>query len=344
MEFLGNKTGLLPLLDLAVREHLTSRGLLADLFSGTGSVAEYFAREGFSVHANDQLPLAANWARAKLLVTSPPNLSGLNLENTASTASYASTINYLNSLPPIDGWVTQNYTPRSGKSLGVERKYFTIENGMRIDAVRNKINSWRGLVSEGEWALLMSTLIDAASRVSNIAGTYGSYLKQWKPRAVQPLILRPLDYFQPGSPRHQVTCRDAQLVAEETDAEVAYADPPYTKRQYAAYYHVLNSLVGPTDPPTAGLTGLPRWQEWSSDWCYARRAPEALESLVAKNNSPVFVLSYSSDGHIPHDQICEILSGFGRLRVLEAERRRFKSSAIVHKSSTVTERIYTVTR
>ena len=110
------------------------------------------------------------------------------------------------------------------------------------------------------------------------------------------------------------------------------------------HHHVLNSLVGAEDPATSGLTGLPDWKQWSSDWCYARRAPRALESLIAKSGCRIFVLSYSSDGHIPHDQICDTLSRYGRLDVLEAERRRFRSSAIEHKSSTVTERIYTVIR
>ena len=231
MGFLGNKTGLLPLLYLRCG-HLSPGTQLVDLFTGTGSVAAHFARKGLSVHANDQLPLAANWARARLLLTAPPNYGALGLGNRFDSDTYEATIAHLAALPPVHGWVTQTYTPESEEVSGTARKYFTVENGMRIDAIRNEINSWRGQVDDAEWALVMATLLDAVSRVSNIAGTYGSYLKEWKPRSLQPLDLRVLNYDLSPGQGHHVTCEDAQAVAEETEAEVAYADPPYTKRQY----------------------------------------------------------------------------------------------------------------
>jgi adenine-specific DNA-methyltransferase len=181
-------------------------------------------------------------------------------------------------------------------------------------------------------------------RVGNVAGTYGCYLKDWKPRALRPLALEPV---RPGPGRgdgHRVTCQDAERAVAETDAELVYADPPYTKRQYAAYYHLLNTLVGDDDPPLTGATGLPRWQRWASDWCHARRAPAALDRLVAKSAAPVLVLSYSSDGHIPHATILDVLTTYGRVEQVELERRRYKSSRLAHKAPTVVERVYVVRR
>lgn len=345
MEFLGNKRALLPLLLDVFDTYASPGSTFVDLFSGTGTVSGAMADAGYIVHANDQLPLASMWSTALLGVHAEPQFTGLAVDlGPPARTKYEQLIDYLNTLDGHNGWVTNNYTPLSLRSTPYKRMYFSEENGKRIDIVRDTINSWKPLLKDAEWALLMGSLIAAASSTSNVAGTYGCFLKEWKPRALNPIVLKPLPVQVRTAAHHSVTTRDAQLVAEETDATVAYADPPYTKRQYAAYYHLLNSIVQSSDPEITGKTGLPTWQQWSSDWCYSRRAPQALDNLVAKNSSPVFILSYSSDGHISHEEIVGILSQYGRTNYHETERKRFKSSTKLHSSKMVTERTYVMSR
>ena len=205
------------------------------------------------------------------------------------------------------------------------------------------MRSWRPLLTDAEHALLTTCLLESVSEVSNIAGTYGCYLKKWKPTALRHLALRPYrDVASSGS--HLVCRRDAETVAAETSADVIYADPPYTKRQYAAYYHLLNSIATDEEPALTGSTGLPDWRPLASDWCYKLRAPQTLERFVAKSSSPVLALSYSSDGHITDETIRDILATHGKVDVYEFERRRYRSSTLPHKGATVAERLYVMQR
>src|SRR5690606_16072947 len=81
--------------------------------------------------------------------------------------------------------------------------------------------------------------------------------------------------------------------------DVVYLDPPYTKRQYAAYYHLLETIALGDEPSVEGVTGLRPWREKASDFCYRTRALGALTSLVNKLPARRIVISYSDDAHIP---------------------------------------------
>ena len=345
MEFLGNKTSLLPAIREMVSQHASAGSTVADVFSGTATVSSALREDGYSVHANDLLPLCAMWASARLLVDPDPRFAGLEqLVGPLGGDPYATVRHQLSNLIPVEGWVASNYTPLSSRTQGVERRYLTVENGKAIDAARLQIQAWRNALTDSEHALLLASLVEGIVSVSNVAGTYGCYLKEWKGRALQRFSMVDIRPGTGTSVGHIVTCVDAEQAVSETQASLIYADPPYTKRQYAAYYHLLNSVVGDGDPIIKGSTGLPRWQEWSSEWCYSRRAPDALDRLVGKSSAPVFMLSYSSDGHISHDTILTTLTAYGRVEIREMERKRFKSSMRTHSATSVIERLYVMTR
>ena len=107
---------------------------------------------------------------------------------------------------------------------GVERRYLTVGNAQKVDAVRHRLRMWRDLLTEVEHSLLMTCLLEAVAEVSNIAGTYGCYLKRWKATALR--SVRPPYRDLPNTGRHLVTCRDAELVAAETEAERPARIPP----------------------------------------------------------------------------------------------------------------------
>ena len=76
-----------------------------------------------------------------------------------------------------------------------------------------------------------------------------------------------------------------------TRSDFVYADPPYTKRQYAAYYHLLETIAMGDQPKITGSTGLRAWEDKASDYCYRRRAPDALSELVSNLKCDHFFLS-----------------------------------------------------
>jgi adenine-specific DNA-methyltransferase len=349
IEFLGHKKSLLQfLLTNIEREVDADPSNLADLFCGTSAVSSAFKRRGYRVIANDQLVWCSTSAEAVLLNDGEPLFEGVTglVENKPNSLlgsiPYDDALDYLNALPPKEGFIYWNYSPASKRRGEYERRYFTEENAGRIDAVRAKIKEWEELLTRGERALLLWDLIRAANAVSNIAGTYGCYLKQWKERALQPLTLMRTT-VSPSPLRHEVFCEDANRLAPNIRSSIIYADPPYTKRQYAAYYHVLETIAVGDEPPLEGSTGLRTWQDKASDYCYKTKAPYALEDLVSKLNCEHFFLSYNADGQIPHDVILEILSKFGKPKFFEKPYRRYKSSGRPHKGESVVERLYHLT-
>jgi adenine-specific DNA-methyltransferase len=342
IEFLGHKQNILSFILDNVLYGREKR--VADLFSGTGSVSAGFKRAGCSVVANDNLEWCGVFAKAILFNNVEPSFHGLEssvrFDHTDTQSRYETVLSALNDIAGAEGFVTKTYSPASRRYSEHERMYFTESNAQRIDGIRQQLVCWSDLMTPGENSLLLSDLIRAANSVSNIAGAYGCYLKSWKARALQPLKLSRSEIVTGSHASHSVTCLDAEVLASQINCPVVYADPPYTKRQYAAYYHVLQTIALGDSPEVTGSTGLRSWREKSSAYCYKRTAGEALLGLVSALSCEDFFLSYSEDGQIKHNVIMEILSGFGKTRFFELEHKRYKSSSLPHKGAIVRERLY----
>jgi adenine-specific DNA-methyltransferase len=341
IEYLGNKT---RLLDFIV-EPIVQAGVqsVADLFCGTASVSQALSRRGIKVIANDHMSLCATLAEAALLAPARPAFRGLSCVvdmGDDGCSGYDAAVSMLNQIDPAPGYFHRTYSPASAKT-GTKRMYLTEANAAKVDAIRARIEQWTPLMTRGERALLLRDLVAAVSRISNTAGTYGCYLKRWKQRALEPLELKSRHGAR-GARRtgHEVHCGEAATVLATTKVEALYLDPPYTKRQYAAYYHLLETLVRGDTPVVTGSTGLPRWQDRSSDFCYRRRAPQALSGLIAATKAPHVFLSYSDEGQIPHEHVLEILRTRGTVRWWEQSISRYRSNSRRQQASAVTERLY----
>ena len=344
-EYIGNKRSLIGFITDTVSKRIgNGQREVCDLFSGTGAVSAAFKAMGHAVTANDHLATCFNLTAATLLNHAAPRFVGLPpaLKRRGPTP-YHSVLTYLNDLSPEPGgFIHRNYSPFSKNFVGFERRYFSEINAIQADTIRCEIERWRPYLSDGEHALLLSDLIRAVSAVSNVAGTYGCYLKQWKRRALAPLVLRESTFVDGRADGHRVMSLDAVDAVSASTCSVIYADPPYTKRQYAAYYHVLETIVRNDEPSLTGSTGLRNWESHASDFCYKRRADGALEKILQAMNCEHFFLSYNDDGQIAHSRILEVLSAFGRTSYVETGLRRYKSSSRPHKGPMVTERLYHV--
>ncbi len=339
VEFIGSKRELSPHIVDQIARHVPPGASAADLFCGTASVSRELRRSGYRVAANDHLALCSTFAEAILLNDGTPLFADATAVIGRSGGGYLAVLDYLNGLEGIQGFVHRTYSPASASDVGYERRYFTVENAARLDAIRAEIDALSPRLTRGERALLLADLARAASGVSNTAGTYGCFLKSWKPRALQPLTLRPTSVLLGGPPEHVVTCDDVFRIAPVV-ADAIYADPPYTKRQYAAYYHVLETIVRADEPLVVGSTGLRRWQDQQSDFCYKQRAEGALRRLLGQVRCSYFFLSYSDDGHLCDAEIRSVLSDFGRVTMSEQPYRRYRSSGLRHVRSRVLERLY----
>jgi len=108
--------------------------------------------------------------------------------------------------------------------------------------------------------------------------------------------------------------RDA-LSSFAADAQTAscavYIDPPYTRLQYARYYHVLNTLIDYRFSPPAGVGRYPKKDmrpssKFDGRERTARSELEVLLSAVARHRFVTF-LSYSSTGMVSLPELCRLM-------------------------------------
>lgn len=338
LRYLGNKS---RIVDRIVRSILPlGPGRLVDIFSGTGTVAQAMAKAGIPVLANDHLYSAVVMTQASCLDQDQVSFS--EVANGAVGERYSRVLNGLNGLPGREGFFWREYAPSGVSASGHQRFYLTEDNAQRIDAIRHQIAIWAsdGAITLYEEHLLLADLARAMNQVANIAGTYGCFLQPWSPNALSRLNLSPRSFVQKAADV-EVTCLDFSEV-ETGLRDVIYADPPYTKRQYAAYYHLLETLCYGDEPVVDGVTGLRPWRESSSPFCYKTRALGAFEDLLSNARASAVVISYSSDGHVPHQELLELGAEFGTVEHMELSMSRYSSNLKRGSRERVVERIYTI--
>lgn len=342
IEFLGNKKQLEDFLMQYLTPYISAGKTFFDLFSGCGSVSLMAKKRGANVISNDFMFFSTCMTKALLENNNTPCFSGLKKYLTLSENDpYSQVIEYLNSIGGYEGFIYSHYSPASQQYDGVKRMYFTEENAKKIDAIRMQIEQWSEVLKPNEKALLIADLLDGVSGVSNIAGTYGCYMKYWKKKAITPIRLckRELVESFPGQSFTTINGL-ANEVVSMYDADLIYMDPPYTKRQYSAYYHILETIALYDSPTIFGKTGLRNWRKQSSDYCYKSKASKALNDLLGKVNSPFFAMSYSNEGQIEHDKILDIMEEYGKVEYHEQPYKRYKSNNRVTNVDGVIERLY----
>jgi adenine-specific DNA-methyltransferase len=147
---------------------------------------------------------------------------------------------------------------------------------------------------------------------------------------------------------HSVNLRDANELASSCgEYDLLYIDPPYNSRQYCTNYHLLETLAVGDEPEVQGVAGLRPTGEQRSPYCRSGGAEEHLSKLVMDSPARWVLMSYNSEGIMPHEHIVEILSQRGKVSSYDCEYRRFRSDTDgpgrrYGQSSTVREKLYFV--
>lgn len=330
--YIGNKTKLLPYIMDQTRQMIGPTGTVVDLMAGTGSVALEYKKNGYTVIASDVMTYSLHHLRTNLLLGRPPEFEKLfedGIINKTSRIGYEDVLDYLNRLDPIESFFFREFSPGGVPVNGCNpRKYFTSDNAKKIDAIREKINEWinDGKLNELEESLLKHTLIMAVNEVANISGTYGYFMANFKKNAMNELVLKPVDFFEENSENHTVLQGFAEELSSSITADLCYIDPPYMKRQYAANYHILETLARGDFPDAVGKSGLRDWWDQHSKLCTKTRGLQTFEQILNNMNCPRFIVSYSEDGLFSVEQLCDCFRKFGNVSVNEIDYNRFKSN------------------
>lgn len=181
MRYLGNKTSIVEYIVSKLKDKkLLDKGLtFFDACCGTGAVS-YAVKDYFKIILNDNLLLATTFAKGHIVK-----------DNCTFSKLGFNPFDFFNqNQKVIKGFFYSNYAPTiSG------RMYFSDFNAGRIDYFRNTIEDWfvKQQITENEYCYLLSSLQESASKVANIAGVYGAFLKTWDSRAVKPIVFLDAD-------------------------------------------------------------------------------------------------------------------------------------------------------
>ncbi len=311
MNYIGSKYSLLEFISATIHdiagEDLSDK-VFCDIFAGTGIVGRKFKTEVKKVIAND-------WEYYSYVLNR--NYIGNHLEMKGKEQYLA----VLNSLEGTDdGFIYKNYCAGSGSG----RQYFSDANGRKIDAIRQRIETWKnkGAISDDMYYYLLSSLLESADKHANTASVYGAFLKSLKATALKPIILEGAEYSVNDN-SHEVYCRDANGLIGEIEGDILYLDPPYNARQYGANYHLLNTIAEYKPFTPKGKTGLRDYSR--SSYCTTRSVSASFDSLIKEANFRYIILSYNNEGLMSLDTIRYIMSKYGHYDVVSRDYQRFRA-------------------
>lgn len=321
MRYIGNKTNIISQIDSLIKEKGLAGGTFADLFTGTGSVADHF-KDRFQVVANDLMYYSSIFAKAKLLYSEVPKFEKFNRVFDCSPFFYWNSYDY--SDEPA-GFVTREFSEMGG------RKFFQTKNAYKIDTIRRQLDEFlaQGILSHDEWTFLLASLLENVMGVSNTSGTYEAYFKYWEPRSYKTLELSPLsfEHIPLLSKKNKVYNEDANKIVREMAGEVAYIDTPYTVTQYASAYHVLETIALNDNPKIIGKTGR-RVERRMSDYSRRNQVAVVFEDLLRQLNFKNVIISYSNQSLLPIDNLLRLIEKFakdGKYDIRSIEYREYSN-------------------
>ena len=181
MRYIGNKENILDKIYSILVEHGVTGKSFFDFFSGTTSVARFYKKLGYKIYTSDVMYMSFCLQKAYIENGEEPTFKNLLPHiNINSSKLFASSLElvleYLDTIPDVKGFIFNNYTPEGTKELSQPRMYFSNENGMRIDAIRQKIELWHNerFISDSEYFVLISCLIETISLYANNSGVYSA--------------------------------------------------------------------------------------------------------------------------------------------------------------------------
>jgi len=344
ISYIGNKRKLIPFIEQVLLDRWGSqpRGIaFLDLFAGSGVVSRLARSMGYRVIANDWESYACQINRCYLL-HSPDDLERL-FRPWGGADSLWNRLNHLADPSPEEEYIARYYSPRSMDpfqvEIGKERLFYTRRNGLILDRIRNEIDQLfppddKSSDNQSRRALVLGPLLFQASKHTNTSGVFkayhkgfGGYGKDALSRILKEIEL-PLPCLWEDPREHQVYQKDARQLAEELEpVDIAYIDPPYNQHQYGSNYHMLNTLVQwdkipePLEFNDKGIlkrkAGIRSdWQKTASPYCKKNLAGSAFRELMDKLKARQIIISYSTDGIIPMEEMRDICESKGKLTLL----------------------------
>jgi len=308
MRFIGNKelitSEIINLLDN--QNLLNSELTLFDAFCGTGAVADAL-KDKLKIIINDMIKWSVIYTNGRL-TSAECSFDKLGFDP----------FDYLNNNNETrKNFFYNNYSPGGSK-----RMYFSSENAGRIDYFRETIELWKNkqLINSSEYSLLLASLIESISFVSNTAGVYGAFLKHWDPRAKKTITFQKVISNNSNHLGLEILNGKIEDLIEDVDCDILYLDPPYTQNQYGTQYHILQTLVLDDSPSISKITGSRPTAPMRSDWSKDYKSHILFDKIIAKTKAKHIIFSYSVDGFLSKSFIEASLKRYGKVETYKCKK------------------------
>ncbi len=315
MNYIGSKKRLSSFIKKTILDSVgdISCSVFCDIFAGSGVVSKIFKNDVQKIICNDieyySYVLNKNFIQNKNLPT-----------------NYQKYIDKLNALEPKEGFIYKNYS--------LNRLYFSNNNAKKIDAIREKIESFKN--NQELYYFLLSSLILSSDKVANTASVYCSFLKNLKKSAQKEFILKPA-LFTPHNRDHVVFNEDANTLIKKIKGDILYLDPPYSVRHYGANYHLLNTIALYDRFVPIGKTGLREY--YHSPYSKVSLALQTLKELIKNAKFKYIFLSYNNEGIIDTKDITKMMQTYGKYDLVTKTYKRYQVNK-KHKHTEVIEYLH----
>ena len=212
--YLGAKTRMLDFISKTVDEHCSDVDVVADIFAGTGVVADLFKSQGKTVIVNDLL--TSNYVVYNAWFGSEE----------VDEEKVKKILERYNTMKGVFGYVSEKFGD----------KYFSMDNAKKIDEIREAIEHED--VNQREHDILLASLVYAMDKVANTVGHYDAYRK--KMTSFQALELR-MPVLTPNYD-NGIYQMDANELVKQICADLVYIDPPYNPTSNANTFCYNNSF------------------------------------------------------------------------------------------------------
>ncbi|THB64596.1 MAG: hypothetical protein D6B26_04720, partial [Spirochaetaceae bacterium] len=245
---------------------------------------------------------------------------------------------------PEQEYIARHYAPKRTATADYrrERLFYTRENALFLDAVREEIEFLFPVSCPQKNVLLAALLYEAATHV-NTSGVFKAYHKGFGghggdalKRIMSPMSLEiPALISGPEGTRYEVTCDDASQAASGKSYDLVYLDPPYNCHQYGSNYFMLNTIAlwdKPAVDNTFGMDGKLRkkagiredWVKTRSPWCSRTSAAKSLCEMLDALDSRYIMMSYNTEGILSVEEQLDIFASRGKIKYAATEYTSYR--------------------
>ena len=322
MNYIGSKHSIVDFLEESILDFTKGQGkVFCDIFAGTGVVGKRFKSLGYDVIANDIQYYS--YVINKHYIENNGCIKFSKLKNLGIEDVFI----YLNKLSNYYGCIYYEYTIEGTFNKEYKRQYFTLENALKIDSIRDQIEKWykKDMINKNEYYYLLTCLLESADKVANTASVYEAFLKKFKRSAQKVMELKPLDIIINNETNNKVYIEDSNELIKKISGDILYLDPPYNKRKYATNYHILETIAFGDYPNIKGKTGI-RKDEFKSNFNKKEKVLEAFEQLIKDSKFKYIFLSYNDEGIMSLEEIENIMKKYGEYKRYEKNHKRYKAN------------------